>query len=239
MSIELEDGKQPLQVAEFSTLELRGSRHLVIADWVACIASLRHGADGKYHHWVSAFYQPCDRHTSTRNYWRMLLAPSTSQVLLLRAPQAPPILEWLMTHALEVIIASLALLSLWLWRVAPRFGPLRPAIEPERRQLLEHIRACGRYRWANGARASLLNAAREICHKRICRLRPRLALLASEQRYRGLADELAMSADELAYTFEGTPHSARDFVHAITTLASIHSHLSRAAQAPRLHIKRQ
>ena len=246
MTIETEDANRQLQVSSgsFDTLELRrAAADLVVADAGGVrIASLRHGA-GRISV-ITGFRRFTNRaigmHDNAELLWRILtLAPSNPKVLLLRAPQTSPLLQWLLAHALEVIITSLVLLTLWIGRVAPRFGPLRPALEPERRQLLEHIRACGRYRWANAGSASLLEAAREICHNRIARMRPRLALLANDQRYRSLANELAVSERDIAYAFEETPHGARDFVHAVATLASIHSHLSRAAKAPRLHMKRK
>ena len=198
------------------------------------LASFRHGA-GRISV-VTGFNRFGNRtigaHDNAELLLRILeLGPGHRAVLLLRPPQTAPMLAWLYAHALEIGFSALLVLTVWLWRVAPRFGPILPGGERERRQLLEHIRACGRFRWAHGARESLLDAAREICEGRIARLRPRLAVLPLEERCRELAGEVALGADEIVYAFRGVPRAAREFVHMVATLASIHAALSRAPRA--------
>ena len=179
-------------------------------------------------------------HDNAELLWRILrFAPAHRAVLVLRPPQIAPLFDWLSAHAMQIGISALVVLLLWLWRVTPRFGPILPGPERARRQLLEHIRACGRFRWARGARESLLAAAREICNGRIARLRPRLAVMGVEERCRELATEVALDADAVAYAFQGVPQAAREFVHMVATLASIHAALSRAPSAARLRKRQQ
>jgi hypothetical protein len=245
MTVVLPNAEHPLQVTSSfrETLQLAHVKpDLVVADaGGARLASLRHGA-GRISI-VTGFRRFTNRaigaHDNAELLWQVLrLAPSNQKVLVLRAPLSAPILQWLQDHAIETIIAGLALLVLWLWRTAVRFGPIQPRNEPDRRQLLEHIRACGRFRWSNGARVSLLGAAREICQSRVAKLQPRLVLLSKEQRYRELSAQLGIGTNEIAYAFEGLPNVARDFVHSVATLASIHASLSRTPGVPRLRRKR-
>ena len=246
LAVEFDNLERTLEVTPSmrDTLQLTRDQ----ADWAVAdagglrLASIRHGA-GRISV-VTGFHRFSNRwvgaHDNAELLWRILkLAPGSQTVLVLRPPQVAPLFDWLSQHALEIGISALALLLLWLWRITPRFGPTLPVSERERRQLLEHIRACGRFRWAHGARESLLEAAREICNGRIARLRPRLAVLAPEERCRELASEVALSGDDVAYAFQGAPRAAREFVHMVATLASIHAALSRAPSATRLRKRQQ
>ena len=241
MAVVFPNAEHPLQVTPsfHETLQLAHVKpDLIVSDsGGARLASLRHGA-GRISV-VTGFKRFSNRvigaHDNAELLWQILrLTPSNHMVLVLRAPIGAPILQWLQDYAFEIIIASLALLALWLWRVSVRSGPIQPHPELERRQLLEHIQACGRFRWSNGARVSLLGAAREICYGRMVRLQPRLALLSKEQRYQELSAQLGIGSNELRYAFEGLPTVARDFVHAVATLASIHASLSRTLSVPRV-----
>jgi hypothetical protein len=221
----------------------RATPDLIVADAGGIrLASLRHGS-GRVSV-VTGFQRFSNRgigaHDNAELLWQLLrLTPDNQSVMLLRSPQATPLIAWLYEHASAILLSSLTLLALWLWCVAPRFGPIIAGSAPQRHQLLEHIRACGRFRWASGARSSLLDAAREICRARIARLRPRLAHLANEQGYRELSTEIDIGADEIAYAFDGAPRGAREFVHMVATLASIHRNLSHTLSTPRLQQKRK
>ena len=226
------------------TLKIEGRK----PDWTAADAggvrllSLRHGS-GRVSV-ITGFTRFTNRaiaqHDNAELLWRIVrFLPANQSVLLFRPPRAAPFLAWLYDAGLAIAVSMLLVLLLWLWHVMPRFGPVLPAPEPERRQLLEHIRATGRFRWAQGGRESLLDAAREICHGRLARLRPRVALLPIEERCRELSAEVGIGADEIAYAFQGAPRAAREFVHTVATLASIHAALSRVARVPRLRKKRQ
>lgn len=240
MAVELPGLERVLDVTPtvIDTLELAAVR----ADWTAAdangirLASLRRGS-GRISI-VTGLQRFGNRaigaHDNAELLWRMLgFAPDHRTVLILRPPRRAPLIAWAGEHAAAVVVSGLGLLALWLWRLAPRFGPLAQPPEPGRRQLLEHIRACGRFRWAQGARESLLGAAREICQARIARLRPRIAVLPVADRYRELAAEMRIGADRIADAFEGAPRAGRDFVRAVATLASIHAVLSRAQRTAR------
>ncbi len=75
-----------------------------------------------------------------------------------------PVLLW--RHAQPLFIATALLLAAWAWRSASRFGPLLPQPRPERRRLLEHIEASGRYHWTRGDRQRLVEALRWSLERR-------------------------------------------------------------------------
>lgn len=62
---------------------------------------------------------------------------------------------WLRDNAWTALIGLGLLLAVWLWSLAPRFGPLLPDPEPARRRLLDHLRASGRLLWAGRAGSEL------------------------------------------------------------------------------------
>jgi len=53
--------------------------------------------------------------------------------------------QWLVSNALPFVVALGVFLALALWRAIPRFGPLQPNPAPNRRSLVEHLSAMGRF----------------------------------------------------------------------------------------------
>lgn len=103
--------------------------------------------------------QQIGQHDHAELGWR-LASIQPPAVLYLRMT-SPPLLEWAQRDAWPVIVAAALLLVLWLARIIPRFGPLAPDAPAERRSLLEHVVASGRFLWSRGAAAVLLEAVRE------------------------------------------------------------------------------
>ena len=165
------------------------------------------------------------RHDHAELLRRLLALERSESLLVVRAAAAPPLWEWLTEHARGVMIAAAALIALALWRVLPRFGRLLPEPHPARRELLEHLRAAGRFRWQHGTRARLLAPARELVERHIAQAAPRLAHLPRERRYAELASQLGADAGAIAHACQATPRTAREMVQMTATLASIHAGL--------------
>jgi len=94
--------------------------------------------------------------------WLMALPrdPGSVATLFLRM-ESPPFLDWVRQNAWAVAVAAALLVAAGLARIVPRFGPLAPDAPPVRRSLMEHIVATGRFLWARGEQAYLLEALRE------------------------------------------------------------------------------
>lgn len=153
--------------------------------------------------------------------------PNARTLTVMRLPHALPLWGWLRDNALPTLAAGGVLLALWLLRILPRFGPIQPEPANARRQLREHILATGRFRWAHGGRAGLLGAARETCEHHVAALTPRLAQMPPERRWQELAARTGLEVASVAAAFGGPVRNAREFVHVIGTLASIHANISR------------
>jgi hypothetical protein len=156
---------------------------------------------------------------------RVLALSPANRMLVVCAAGGPPLWTWLTEHASGVMIAAAILTALGLWRIVPRFGPIVPAPEPVRRDLLEHLRAAGRFRWSQGAREALLRAPREQLERHIAFAAPRLAHLPPQRRYAELSAQLGTDPGAVANAFLAAPRNARELVQIAATLASIHAGL--------------
>ena len=137
----------------------------------------------------------------------------TPALQVFNSPRRLSLLGFLKEHAAEALAAGAALLALWLWHIAPRFGPVAPDPAPARRRLLDHLRASGRYYWASGLRNKLVLAALDAALRRIARAQPDFAVAPPAEKAARLAALLGTSAEE-AGRFLGAagPMRGADFI---------------------------
>jgi hypothetical protein len=160
--------------------------------------------------------------------WALVrLAPATPVVLVAPRFEAPSLAKWLVTDARAALGAGAVLLVLWLVRISTRFGPVQPPATPERRRLLDHLRASGRFVWATPAASRLLEAAREGCLAKIARTRHGLAGLTAAERTARFSELTAIPAAEIDQAFNAEALNPRAFTHAVRTLQQIEETLTR------------
>ena len=168
-------------------------------------------------------------HDHAEFLWRISqLPPAVGEAAFFNNPQQLSLIDWLVLNAWPVLAAGAALLLLWLWRVAPRFGPLQPDPERQRRRLLDHLRASGRFLWSNGGRARLLESAREACLRHVIRAHPDLLAAPDGERAERIAQLLGIPVDLAHKVVVSAPaHSrAADFIQTITLYQDIHERLA-------------
>jgi hypothetical protein len=164
--------------------------------------------------------------------WELLqLAPSAELQVYLR-PERLSLWGFLHQHAAPVLSTAAALLVLWLWRIAPRFGPVRPDAAPARRRLLDHLRASGRYYWARGLRAPLVSAARDAALRRIARAQPDFPAAPAAERLARVAALAGIEREEAERFMRAGADSIRitrgaDFIRIMHTAHRIHSALEK------------
>jgi hypothetical protein len=142
--------------------------------------------------------------------WTVLtLAPAPSLQVFFR-PERLSLWRFLVEHAAPALAGAFLLLGLWLWRIAPRFGPLPADPPPARRRLLDHLRASGRYLWTEGLRGPLAVGARDAALRRLARAQPDFAVASPGEQAARLA-ALAGIALEDAQRFiaAGGPRAAQ------------------------------
>ncbi len=149
------------------------------------------------------------------------------QVVLIRRIEALSLFAWLTEHALAALAALAALGLLWLWHVVPRFGPLRPAEAANRRSLLEHLRAIGRFQADAQQLGRLVREVRADAQALFARLAPLAATLEGPARLREASRLTGLRPRELLQAFEGPVSTRNEFSNAVRTLAAFRRRLVR------------
>jgi hypothetical protein len=83
------------------------------------------------------------------------------RVWLLYDSDMPWLGALLWRHAPHVLIAAIVTVLALLWQLGGRLGPLLPAAEPRRRDLVAHLRALSEFHWRHGRGSRLTRVTRE------------------------------------------------------------------------------
>lgn len=160
--------------------------------------------------------------------WRLMRATPATQLAVYVQPVRLSLWSFLEENALAVLIAGGALLVAWLWRIAPRFGPVTPDLPPARRRLLDHLRASGRYYWALDLRERLLVAARDAVLRRVLRAQPEFAGAKPHERAARLATLAGTSPEEAQRLLDaGGALRGAAFIQVMQTAQRVHAALER------------
>ena len=143
----------------------------------------------------------------------------------------PPLLLWLWDSAKAAIVLGLAALAFALWRVLPRFGPVRADAPPHRRSTAEQIRRTAGF-IAGGGGAALHRAALHALEATAARTISGFDAQAHVgERAAVIAAAAAVDASELSAAMRPLP--ARSPANAIATLEQARRRLA-AATTPSL-----
>lgn len=123
----------------------------------------------------------------------------------------PGALELAWSRGWPALVALAALVAAWVWFASRRFGPLAPDPPLERRALMEHVTAAGRFQWRRGASRALLAATRAALLARVRERHPRLEGLAPAEQAERLAAlaELPPERVELALAYRTDTDASR------------------------------
>jgi hypothetical protein len=167
-------------------------------------------------------------HDHAEMLWHLLVLTPAREFVVYWAPERLSLWGFLKEHAAPVLAVTGLLLALWLWSIAPRFGPVAPDAPPGRRRLLDHLRASGRYLWTRGLRSRLVVAARDAALRRIARAQPDFAYVSTSERIARLA-ALANITKEEAARFLSAAGAMRgaDFIRIAHHAQRVHSALEK------------
>jgi hypothetical protein len=166
-------------------------------------------------------------HDHAELLWGVLGDPPSREVFLVRYLDTMSLPKWLWERAPLALVAAGAFLLLWLWRVVPRFGPLVPGAGTDRRSLLEHIRAVGRFHADQRRQGKLLEALRADCLDLFGRVAPLARGLEGAARLREASRLTRINPRELLHAFSGAPATRHDFYSMVRTLARFRRRLTR------------
>jgi hypothetical protein len=101
-----------------------------------------------------------------------------------------------------------------------------PDLPPERRRLLDHLRASGRYYWSHGLRARLVSAARQAVLRRVSRAQPDFGSVPAAEQAARLGALAGIPAAEAArlLTSQGEERGV-EFVHLMHYAQRVHAAL--------------
>lgn len=163
--------------------------------------------------------------------WYLLTLTPSRELVVYWSPAKLSLWGFLKENAAPALAASALLLVLWLWSIAPRFGPVAPDLPPGRRRLLDHLRASGRYYWVKGLRLRLVVATRDAALRRIARVQPDFAAASESDRVTRLASLIQLSKEE-AHRFIAAGGAMRgaEFIKLTQHAQRIHSALEKGAK---------
>jgi hypothetical protein len=135
--------------------------------------------------------------------------------------RAVPLTALAARRAWPALVAGGVLLLAWAWSRGTRFGPLLPPAAPQRRSLLEHVRASGDFLWRRGCGGELLAAARTALLRRLELRHTGWSRLPEGERVRRLARLSGVPAGTVAAALEGDAAEPADFTRSLATLERI------------------
>lgn len=138
--------------------------------------------------------------------------------------------QWLVKNALPVVVALAIFLLLWLWRVIPRFGPIQPDPQPDRRSLSEHLRAVGRFYSMQRKLPTLLQSLRQDGLDLLDQKAPETRGLDGAARLKSAARLSGLRARDLLHAFTAEIRTPHDFTLATRTLSQFRHRLSLPAR---------
>ena len=101
--------------------------------------------------------------------------------------EVPSLWRFLGESAWMALISLALLLIVWLWRIIPRFGGIRPESSETRRGLTQHLHAIGRSVWREGGTAHWLAVVRQNFRQRLLLRHPYIARLDNPAQQEALA----------------------------------------------------
>ena len=129
------------------------------------------------------------------------------------------------TQAWMALAAFAALVLLWLWRVIPRFGPLRPEPAPAEQRLAAHLEASGRFMWKYLAPHVVYARLRDAFNKRLAERRPALIGMPPGERNAELARLISVRAEAVSRALDGPVEGANEFVRNVRLLQRLQEKL--------------
>lgn len=138
-----------------------------------------------------------------------------------------PSLWQAMWDAAPYVVLSLAtMLFVWLWSVVPRFGPRVDPAPAERRSIIEHVGAAGRFVWRHRGARSLANSSTSaILHEAESR-HPGISRLSVQRQAELIGKMTGIPAQAILDSFASHDEPGhREFTHTMEALQRIRNKL--------------
>jgi hypothetical protein len=143
------------------------------------------------------------------------------EVRIMSRLTVPSLWSWLAQNATAALASAATLFVFWLWRIIPRFGVLRPEPSRERRSLVQHLRAVGRFLWRQQHTGALLEAARVNLRARLAARGLASSASTTDELADGLSRTFALDRGTIAHALAGDARSADQFAAAMATISEL------------------
>lgn len=159
-------------------------------------------------------------------YLLWLLTKNSSKVWLLYRNDSPSLLALLWKHAPYVLISLSLLLGLVIWKNSFRFGPVIPDKKAERRQLMEHIEACGHFFWRHHHTALYISQLQQEIEERVQWHHRDYTHLSPTQKQERLSQLSQLDSEAITFAFKPpTQLKKNEFLRVIQSLQTIRKKL--------------
>ncbi|MCB9871561.1 MAG: hypothetical protein H6837_17025 [Planctomycetes bacterium] len=166
------------------------------------------------------------KHQHATLLWRLVGSRHPTEVWIVHGDWLPSFWVLVATLGWPALLAFGLLLVIWIWKSGARFGPPLPDVAAERRSLLEHLDAAGRFLWRCRVQEPMLRPLREHIAREIAVRRPSWSSLTSDQRIEQLA--AASGFDEArirSALLEDPGNDAQQFVRVVRDLEELSTRL--------------
>jgi hypothetical protein len=136
-----------------------------------------------------------------------------------------------MANALPFLLALAVFLLLALWRVMLRFGPLRPDPAPDRRSLIEHLSAMGRFYSMQRQLAKLIQIVRQDGLDLLAARAPETRGQEGAARLKTAARLTGLRPRELLQAFTVPAATPHEFTLAVRVLAAFRRQLTPSSRS--------
>ena len=140
------------------------------------------------------------------------LADGQERAWLLYSSNMPSLLKLLWQNAPQLLISCLLLISLILWSMTLRTGPLIGKKRETRRNLMEHLDAAASYAWTNDQARGMFVATRRVLEQAWQRRHLALGRLDRRARCEWIADRAGLAPDEVEMALYGDYSGEQEFI---------------------------
>jgi hypothetical protein len=136
--------------------------------------------------------------------------------------EMPALLTLMARYGWTALAPALLLVAALAWRAAARFGPVLPDPPEERRGLLEHLEAAGRWLWHGDdgrQRRGLVEGVRRALRERLAARRPAWSKLAEPELIRRLGAASGLPPQLVAEALHGS--GIDDEIRFVTTIRTL------------------
>jgi len=164
--------------------------------------------------------------------WRLTGASGDPlDVWLVRHLDVQSLPRWLISNAVPFLIALAVFLLLALWRVMLRFGPLQPDPAPDRRSLIEHLSAMGRFYSMQRQLAKVIQIVRQDGLDLLAARAPETRGQDGAARLKSAARLTGLRPRELLQAFTVAAATPHEFTLAVRVLAAFRRQLTSSSRS--------